>query len=406
MSHLKLNNILSTQQHGFRKHRSCETQLLEFTEEVSSAMERGVATDVIIMDFQKAFDRVNHSLLVHKLDHYGIRGRINKWVASFLSDRKQAVVVNGVQSSSVNVRSGVPQGTVLGPCLFITYINDLPKRISSTSRLFADDTAVYRLLTCSKDSLELQADLNKLEDWEREWDMAFHPDKCQQLPLTRARNPPTANTSYMLHNHTLERVPSAKYLGITLQTDLSFSKHIENTCSKANKMLGFFRRNLRVGSSKTKELAYKALVRPIVEYASCVWDSHTNQDILKIEKIQRRAARFVLHRYRNTSSVSAMIDQLQWLSLQARRRNSRLAMLYKMQHGLACVSCDSLNPLPASNTRRRRGHSQQYQQLSCRTNYRFNSFLPRTIRDWNPLPEDIIQSPSLATFASKVSNLA
>ncbi|KAI8514688.1 hypothetical protein Bbelb_072790 [Branchiostoma belcheri] len=389
MCHLESNNILSTQQHGFRKHRSCETQLLEFTEEVSSAMERGVATDVIIMDFQKAFDRVNHSLLVHKLDHYGIRGRTNRWIANFLSARKQAVVVNGAQSSYVNVRSGVPQGTVLGPCLFITYINDLPQRISSTSRLFADDTAVYRLITCSRDSAKLQEDLNKLEDWEREWDMAFHPDKCHQLPLTRARNPQTANTSYTLHNHTLERVPAAKYLGVTLQTDLSWGKHIDNTSSKANRMLCLLRRNLRVRSRKTKELAYKALVRPILEYASSVWDPHSNQNINKLEKVQRRAARFVLHRYRNTSSVSAMLEQLQWPTLQNRRRNNRLTMLYKITQGLACVSCEALKLLPGNSTRRRRGHSQQYQQLPCRTNYRQYSFLPRTIRDWNSLPEEL-----------------
>jgi len=403
MHHLESNNILSTQQHGFRKHHSCETQLLEFVEEASSAMESGVATDVIIMDFQKAFDRVNHSPLVHKLDHYGIRGRTNSWIANFLSDRKQAVVVNGAQSSYVDVRSGVPQGTVLGPCLFLTYINDLPERISSPSRLFADDTAVYRLITCLEDSSKLQEDLGKLEDWESEWDMAFHPDKCSQLPLTRARKPPNAHTSYKLHNHTLERVPSAKYLGVTLQADLSWGKHIDNTYSKANRTLGFLRRNLRVCSSKTKELAYKALVRPVVEYASSVWDPHTNRDISKIEKIQRRAARFVLNRHRNTSSVSDMLEQLQWPSLQDRRRTSRLAMLYKILNGLAHVRCKTLKPLPSSN-RCRRGHSLQLQHIPCRTNYRLNSFLPRTVREWNNLSEETVQSPSLARFILKVSS--
>ncbi|KAI8490996.1 hypothetical protein Bbelb_314150 [Branchiostoma belcheri] len=203
MHHLESNNILSTQQHGFRKHRSCETQLLEFTEEVFSAMENGVTADVIIMDFAKALDRVNHSLLVHKLDYYGIRGNTNRWIGSFLSDRRQAVVVSGTQSSYVSVRSGVPQGTVIGPSLFIVYINDLPQRISSPSRLFADDTAVYRLITSPKDPPKLQEDLNKLEDWGRELDMSFHPDKCYQLPLTRARKPPIANPSYTLHGHTL-----------------------------------------------------------------------------------------------------------------------------------------------------------------------------------------------------------
>ncbi|CAH1245879.1 Hypp7594 [Branchiostoma lanceolatum] len=173
-----------------------------------------------------------------------------------------AVVVNGAQSSYVNVRSGVPQGTVLGPSLFLTYINDLPKKIFSPSHLFADDTAVYRLIACPADPSKLQEDLDKLEDWEREWDMAFHPDKCIQLPLTRARKPLNADSNSTLHSHTLKRVPSAKYLGVTLQTDLYWGIKINNTSSKANRTLGFLRRNLRVFSGKNKGLAYQSWNTP------------------------------------------------------------------------------------------------------------------------------------------------
>ncbi|CAH1245543.1 Hypp7506 [Branchiostoma lanceolatum] len=157
---------------------------------------------------------------------------------------------------------------------------------------------------------------------------------------------------------------------------------------------------------KTKELAYKALVRPIVGYACCVWDPHTTGNTNKLEKIQRRAARFVLNRHRNTSSVSDMLDQLQWVPLQDRRRSIRLTMLYKIKHGLACVRCDALKPLTDSNRRRRRVHSQQYQHFNSRTDYRLYSFFPRTVRDWNTLPEATVQSSSLATFVSKVSSSA
>ena len=135
MQHLESNSILSPQQHGFQKNRSCETQILQFIEEVSAAMEKGTTTEVIIIDFAKAFDWVNHSLLVHKLDHHGIRGSTNTWITNFLSERKQAVVFDSARSDYINVRSGVPQGLVLGPCLFLAYINDLPDRISSPSRL-------------------------------------------------------------------------------------------------------------------------------------------------------------------------------------------------------------------------------------------------------------------------------
>ena len=175
MGHLEGHGILCDQQHGFRKKRSCETQLLEFTDELINNMAKGAQTDIQILDFSKAFDRVNHSLLVHKLYHYGVRGTLNRWISDFLRDRKQAVVINGAKSDFINVESGVPQGSVLGPCLFLVYINVLPNRLTSSARLFADDTAVYSMVSSSEDQTCLQQDLNQLSEWEKSWDMAFHP---------------------------------------------------------------------------------------------------------------------------------------------------------------------------------------------------------------------------------------
>ena len=144
------------------------------------------------------------------------------------------------------------------------------------------------------------------------------------------------------------------------------------------------KRNLRISSQSIRETAYKTYVRPILEYASTVWDPHEQQNIKNIENVQRRAARFVLRRYRNTSSVSNMLLQLQWPSLEYRRKLSRLSMLYKIRHGLSCVDfTEKLQPPPP---RQRRGHNQQYSQTNCRTQYQQSAFLPRTIKDWNSLP--------------------
>ena len=168
------------------------------------------------MDFAKAFDKVNHSLQTHKLYKYGICGSVNRWIKNWLEVRTQTVVLEGQRSMSVSVDSGVPQGSVLGPSLFLYYINDLQVNLNSTVRLFADDTIAYLTITPKDTGKLLQQDLDKLARWEELWCMKFHPDKCNVLHVTNRRNP--IETSYNLHGHTLEAVTSAKYLGVTIQT--------------------------------------------------------------------------------------------------------------------------------------------------------------------------------------------
>ena len=187
-------------------------------------------------------------LLVHKLQFYGIRGSIITWIANFLSDRRQAVVVDGSCSSYARVRSGVPQGSVLGLCLFLAYINGLPEKLTALSRLFADDTAAYRVVYSGTDQVQLQQGLHRLMEWEESWDMLFHPAKCVSLPITRNRSPLDYSV-YELHGHTLDSVSSAKYLGITIQQDMNWDNHINNMANKASRALGFLRRNLTISSS-------------------------------------------------------------------------------------------------------------------------------------------------------------
>ena len=400
MNHLEENAILCPQQHGFRRQRSCETQLLEFAEELSRNMEGGAQTDIVIMDFAKAFDKVNHSLLLHKLHHYGVRGSVNRWIEGFLSGRRQAVVVDGEASELADVRSGVPQGSVLGPCLFLAYINDLPDQLTSLTRLFADDTAVYRLVTSSQDQSQLQQDLQTLQQWEKSWDMEFHPGKCTTLPVTRKKRP--LSSEYHLHGHTLDVVTSAKYLGVTITNDLSWDKHIHSICAKANKTLGFLRRNLKISATQLKVSAYKAMVRPTLEYACTVWDPYTKINEDRLESVQRRAARFVTGRYHNSSSVSSLINKLDWHPLKHRRKIARLAMVYKIVHGLVCMDASQLIPAP---TRQRRGHHLQFQQPQCRTQYRQGSFYPRSIKDWNALPDTVVEAKTLDTFMSRARKL-
>ena len=189
-----------------------------------------------------------------------------------------------------------------------------------------------------------------------------------------------------------------------ISKDLKWEHHINDITNKGNKVLGFLRRNLKICSQRVKELAYKTFVRPTVEYACTVWDPHVQQEINKLESVQRRAARFVLRRYHQTASPSEMIRELKWPSLQKRRKVARLTMLFKIQNDI--VSARNIkNDIKTAPTRRRRTNSKQYTLPQCKTDYRLNSFLPRTLKEWNELPEQAVEATTVGTFVSRVSSL-
>ena len=268
ISHLDSNHMLNTAQHGFRKYRSCETQLILTVQDLANGLNDGEQIDAILLDFSKAFDKVPHQRLLGKLEHYGVRGNLNRWIADFLTHRQQEVVLEGVHSKATEVTSGVPQGTVLGPLLFLVYINDMPETISSTARLFADDSLVYRIICTEEDQALLQKDLDKLHKWERDWLMQFNADKCEVMRITNKRNPLT--NKYYIHDTELLTVKDAKYLGVTVSSDLSWNKQVDNTVKKATTSLNFLKRNLHGCPTGVKDQCYKSLVRPILEYSSCV----------------------------------------------------------------------------------------------------------------------------------------
>ena len=402
MRHLESNDILCREQHGFRRGRSCATQLLGFVDEVSRELAGGHQVDTVVLDFSKAFDKVDHSLLLHKLARYGITGRVHSWIEDFLDERQQAVVVGGEKSAFLPVSSGVPQGSVLGPCLFLAYINDLPNTTETcTTRLFADDTMCHNKINTDKDQEKMQADLDALNTWEENWAMEFHPQKCENISLSRKQN--TLPASYSLHGHTLTNTETATYLGVTIQQNLEWDKHIHTITNKANRTLGFLRRNLKIHNKKVKEQAYKTLVRPHLEYAAAVWDPHEKEDIDRIEQVQRRAARWVNNRYRRTSSVNDMLQDLAWPSLQERRKQIRLSTFYQYHHKLIHID-SKYTPTPSTQRlSRRQNNSIAYNIPPGTPNYRKNTFFPRTIPEWNHLPEEIVTAETLDLFKSRLS---
>jgi len=392
---LEENNILTPRQHGFRSGHSCETQLILAIDDWARALDSGSRTDVAIFDFSKAFDSVPHRRLLAKIDSYGIRGSTLDWIRSFLSNRSQRVVVNGSQSTWLPVTSGVPQGTVLGPLLFLLYINDISDNIKSEIRLFADDCILYRKITSDHDTIQLQEDIDKLFHWSVAWQMTFNTKKCHILSISRKRLKPLLD--YRLGPEHLSVVDSYPYLGVTVSADLRWHHHVDNVCLKASRTLNFIRRNVYHCSPEAKNLAYTSLIRPLLEYATAAWDPYTAGDTAKLEMVQRRAARFAKKDYRRTTSVTQLLSNLGWDQLADRRSAARLCMLFKATHGLAAIPTDTFKrPSRVS----RYSTENTFINLPCRIDaYKF-SFFPRTISDWNALPEAVRLKPSVDSFRS------
>ena len=216
--------------------------MIKTTNDIALNLNARSQTDVILLDFSKAFDKVSHRLLLPKLQYYGITGQLLGWISSFLSGHTQRVVCSGQSSESVDVASGVPQGSVLGPLLFLLFIN-ITHHLSSTCRLYTDDCILYRCIDSQSDVDALQEDLSQLEIWEEIWNMKFNIDKCMVLHVTLKRNP--ILSEYTLHGQNLNTVSEAKYLGVLLDSKLSFDHHIHSTCQKANSVLSFLHRNLK-----------------------------------------------------------------------------------------------------------------------------------------------------------------
>ena len=404
MAHLDEYKLLSDRQHAFRKGHSCETQLTTVINDWAKILDNRGQVDTFILDFEKAFDTPPHELLKSKLFRYGIGGKTLKWIDSFLCFRQQRVVVNGVKSDWAPVLSGVPQGTVLGPLLFSLYINDISSDIESEIRLFADDCVCYREIKDEKDTMKLQRDIDRLGSWARKWGMRFQPVKCNMMQLTRKRIK-KIHASYTLEGTNLENVESIKYLGVTITSDLRWNTHVSNVCTKANRTLGFLRRNLYSCPQEVKEAAYKGLVRPVLDYSSSVWDPPGVVLQEELESVQKRAARFVTGNYNyETGSMTGILGQLKWESLKKRRKDNRLILLYKGLKGKASVPTDDLIP----KTRRcRNQHSMAFQTPIANTDVYKGSFFPQTIRDWNALPDSLISSAEdaedcIAKFTSLV----
>ena len=238
---------------------------------------------------------------------------LHDWINVWLTRRYQKVIIEGESSRDIEVYSGVPQGTVLGPLMFLIYINDIASYMTSTCRLFADDCIIYRSIESKTDCICLQNDLDHFSQWNNLWQMEVNITKCAVIHCSRSS---TLQYSYNINHQPLNVTDQHPYLGVIFHKSMSWASHINTIVLKASRTLNFIKQNLYMCSKEVKEIAYLTLVRPCLEYASSIWDPYQLYLITNIEKKQRRAARWTLSDYNRYSSVSNMLKQLQWSSLE------------------------------------------------------------------------------------------
>ena len=284
------HKLINPSQHGFLKAKSCLTNLLCFLEEITKWVDDGSPVDVIYLDFQKAFDKVPHQRLIRKLKSHGMGNSIINWIEHWLTDRRQRVVVDGEVSSWKSVLSGVPQGSVLGPILFLVYINDLEEGVTGKTLKFADDTTkLFRKVKEIGDRQNLQDDIDTLVKWSEKWQMLLNFGKCKCLHTGQGNT----GMNYEMGGTILSKTVKETYLGVTMNANMKVSEQCRIAASKGNQILGMIRRNITYKEKSLIIPLYKAIVRPHLEYCIQAWNPHLRKDVDMLERIQRRATKVI-----------------------------------------------------------------------------------------------------------------
>jgi hypothetical protein len=399
VDHMNRNNLFSKLQFGFREKRSTALQLLYCLEEWLELLDEGSPVDTCFLDLQKAFDTVPHHRLMKKIYSYGIRGKTYAWIENFLTNRSQHVVVSGESSTPQAVRSGVPQGSVLGPVLFIIYVNDMPESVQSTLLLYADDAKMYRRIRSTADEAQMQNDIDALQAWATKWLLIFHPGKCKVMRIGSKVTP--AINYHMTTNEntmTLDWSSLEKDLGVLVDSQLNFEEEIATRVKKANKIVGIIRRSFFHLNEKSFRILFNSLVRPHLEYAAAVWLPYKRKYIDEIEKVQRRATKLVPS-IRHLS-YGDRLKKLEMTSQRYRHLRGDMIHVYKILTGLHHIEPEHF--FTVTNNPTTRGHSRKLSKPQVRTTQRLNSFSRRVVTPWNDLPEAVVSAPSLNTFKNRL----
>ena len=399
------NKIITSKQFGFRPKLSAKTALTHFTDNVLLNMDSGRLTGAVFLDLSKAFDTVNHNLLLHKLRSVGLSEVSVNWFQSYLANRKQRTSVGDTLSVALPITVGVPQGSILGPLLFLIYVNDLPScQLASEIILYADDTVIYYSSTNRLDlESKLNSDLATISNWFSSNLLTLNISKCNFVIFGNSRRLKLVNdVSLKVNSTAIDRSDSFKYLGVVINQTMSWSEHIDSITTKINQRIGMIKRIRHLLSLHAKLTLYNCLIIPLFDYGDTVWGDKNNDTLMgQLQVLQNKAAKVLLNLPPRSSSTEAL-DRLDLKTLSRRRHFHRCVMMHKYLSGRIDFNFDIRRNSSFHSYHTRRSNDLHLPRV--RTNWGKQTFIYQASKDWNNLDNNIKSSESMSFFKAKLKS--
>ena len=418
---IRTRHLMNEHQHGFLANKSCTTNLIDLSDSINIDLHNKIGTDIIYFDFQKAFDTVKHDLILMKLrNQFNINGCLLRFISSYLKDRTQRVVLENNYSTFKPVHSGVPQGSILGPLLFLLFINDIADDINTETRIsqYADDTKLWRAMNSESDCEILQSDIDKLNNWCHANNMKLHPDKCKVISIkARSKNDdillhtlPFANFSYTIGDTVIDYENSEKDLGVLVNNEFTWHEHQQSILTKASQMLGLTKRTCHfVTNSNRKRTLYLTLVRSLFEHCVTVWRPTETANINKFERLQKNAVKWILNEehasYKTVNIYYRKCNELNILPMNMRFDLSDLVLFHKIVHQLIPMKIPEYISRYTGSSRLRNSHldsmsfifNNAYPTRESRSKL-YKCFYYRTIHTWNALDFNTRNTADIVEF--------